>query len=950
MGRLKILASGKSPQARAQARGKLFEKLMAGVLRHYGYKIDRIPNVNYAGMEIDIEGRAIATGIPLYAECKCYETEVDSPKLQEFFGKYMARWRKDKRCQGLFIALPGVNSHAKGFYRENWEQDPEVTVCLYEEEKVLEAILGTDNVASPDVISLFITKDLGTPGDWLVLYTDKGLFWVQYVIPLGAGIPSRVVLFDAMGQPLSDRPTVDYLAQLHPELDDFDKVVVGDHIALRPLSAPQDLEEIVEVRGSSECFEYQFPASPEYFVGRQAVLEEFDSLVTKVINKETSSRGILFEANSGWGKSSVVLAGVARLKEMGHFAVAVDSRSASSSLFILRVVDYALRKFGDFGDLISEEDKPKTISGFEGAVKAILDIGQVLERNGKLMFVFLDQFENIFFLRDVLKRIRDLFLKVCDSQTNVILGFSWKTDLIGLTDEFPYQLRDAIRGSSKRIILDTFSEVETNALLDRLADELHASLRKDLRFFLSEFSQGYPWLLKKLCAHVKAQRDAGVPQSDIAKSLLHVEELFLEDLRGLSAEEEEVLRRITKAAPISILELGEESKPELVQSLVNSRLVVRIGDKYDVYWDIFRDYLNSGRLPVQENYILRAHVRSVLNATKLLIEAGGALDVSRFQEQAGLSEKSFYNVARDMGLLGLAKVDNGKVTLQIKLPAKDFEALLQGHLGDRLRRNRPIWRISEALEEKGTLTIDEVSELLEKACPYITATRQTWLTYARIFAGWMDAGDLAVLNKQDWVLTRYEPGTEIRERRLLLAKRRGATTPQIQYSPVEEVVVRLVEALQKSSRVNWSGLRRSTIFKALATLEDLGFIGRRATSITVLPKAQEFVLAPEKRLTLFAEAALTIESFATFISILKTHKHAGLTIADLGIELRQKLAVDWKDGTAETNAKIMLNWARYAKLAPGVFAITGKGARKGWKERRRGQMRLFPNTDKEYGG
>jgi len=67
MGRLKILASGNSPQAQAQARGKLFEKLMADVLRHCGYSIDRIPSVNYAGMEVDIEGRAIATGIPLYA-------------------------------------------------------------------------------------------------------------------------------------------------------------------------------------------------------------------------------------------------------------------------------------------------------------------------------------------------------------------------------------------------------------------------------------------------------------------------------------------------------------------------------------------------------------------------------------------------------------------------------------------------------------------------------------------------------------------------------------------------------------------------------------------------------------------------------------------------------------------------------------------------------------------
>jgi hypothetical protein len=93
MGKLRILATGNSPQAQAEARGKLFEKLMAEVLRHYGYSIDRIANVNYAGMEIDIDGKAIATDTPLYAECKCLGTEVDSPRFQAFYGKYMSRSR-----------------------------------------------------------------------------------------------------------------------------------------------------------------------------------------------------------------------------------------------------------------------------------------------------------------------------------------------------------------------------------------------------------------------------------------------------------------------------------------------------------------------------------------------------------------------------------------------------------------------------------------------------------------------------------------------------------------------------------------------------------------------------------------------------------------------------------------------------------------------------------------
>jgi hypothetical protein len=111
---IEIVAPGLSQQERNQARGKLFETLSAEILRHLGYVIDSKPNVNYAGMEIDIVGRHNATGIPLYAECKCYSNDVAAPKFQAFFGKYMSMWLEDKRAHGIFLALPGLNSHVEG--------------------------------------------------------------------------------------------------------------------------------------------------------------------------------------------------------------------------------------------------------------------------------------------------------------------------------------------------------------------------------------------------------------------------------------------------------------------------------------------------------------------------------------------------------------------------------------------------------------------------------------------------------------------------------------------------------------------------------------------------------------------------------------------------------------------------------------------------------------------
>ncbi len=799
MGQLKILAGGKSPQAQAQARGKLFEKLMAEVLRHYEYSIDDPPTINYAGMEIDIEGKHIATGVPLYAECKYHATTVDAPKLREFFAKYITQWFDDERCHGLFVALPGINSHAKGFYKEKILTNLKLSFRVFEEKEVLDAIIHAPGIVSPEVISRSIPTEVGKPGDWLLLYTDKGLFWLQYVVPPGEGIANSVAMFDTAGNPISDGATIEYLTRLWSELEDF-TLITFDNVAPTPIpQVSQDRDEVVEVKGSSAPFEYQFPASLEYFVGRYAVLEEMDSLVEDIINKKTSSRSILFEANSGWGKSSVVLATVDRIQHKGHFAVAIDSRSASSSQFVLRMVDYVLHKFGDFNGVLPEGYDTEAITGFEGAVDSLVRMGQLLERNHKVVFIFLDQFENLFFLPDVLKRIRELFLKIQDAQTNVVLGFSWKSDLVGVTSEFPYQTRDTIADSSKRITLDAFSKEETDAFLDKLRIEIGARfLRKDLRFLLSESSQGYPWLLKKLCAHVKSQIEHDISQVDVANSFLNVEELFREDLRGLSVEEEDALRRIANVAPINIPELGEEFSPEVFQRLIHRRLVVRIGSKYDIYWDIFRDYLNTGQVPVQDNYMLRAQVGSVLNATKLFVDADGELSMSNFKKLSGLTKNSAYNILRDMRLLGLVKVDKKKVTLLVNLP-EAFEEAFRCHLQERLKHNRVIWRLSNALEEKSRLTIDEVSRLLEESCPYISATQKTWGVYARTFAAWMDSADLAMSDANAGVLSQYTPGTGIRDRRLRSSgRRRGMIIPSIQYTPIENVLIRLVDSHRSS--------------------------------------------------------------------------------------------------------------------------------------------------------
>lgn len=933
MGEIRILANGSTPQAQATARGKLFEQLMALVLRQMGFTIDKIASANYAGMEIDIEGKQVLTGIPVYAECKCYENRIGSKEIQAFFGKYAAFWFENRKSQGLIFAIPGLNTHAKTFYKERCEKNQEITVRLLEEEQILNAIVSSGAVTSYKVIEDKIRPELGTLGDWTLVYHDTGFYWIQYLIPMGGGIAKDVAFFTADGNELTDEAVRNNIIELFPELADFNLVSLQRDVRSSVHRAVSDHDVPVEVRGSSSYFEYQFPSSPEFFVGRVDALSNFSEFASQVLARSISSRGILFEANSGWGKSSLVLACVSQLRQSGHFAFAIDSRSASSSQFILQVVEYVLSRVASLAPDEWELNQLLPVSGFDGAVEALIKAGEILRENGKLLVIFLDQFENVFFLHDALRRIRDTLLRLCDSGTNVVLGFSWKADLIGTTSEFPFQYRDDIIRFSRRIILDKFSDVETSALLIKLASELRSQLRKDLKFLLSEYSQGYPWLLKKLCAHVKYLYSKGVLQADIANSLLNIQELFQEDLRGLSAEEEDTLRRIARLAPISYRDLGEEFKPEIVQRLVDARLVVRVANKFDIYWDIFRDYLNTGLLPAQENYILRVQPASVFNVVLLIAENDNCITVSQLRSSTGMSLASFYNIMREMRLLGLAFLNEDKVSLLISYSRdiRDLENSVKIHLRERLKRNRLVIKILDSVDAQRSLSIDEIATLLAGSSPYVSATEATWRFYARAMCDWMSAGGLVYFDKKrNQVIDIRDPG-ELKPGMISkLADREGMTLPQVQFAPTSRVLKRIAENLGADNSVDlndisWSDLSTSTYKKAIATLETIGVIKRIKNLVVVSRDVKDRAIDDNSRISLLREAVKNMESFEIFLNVLNAHQEKGLSLSNLAIEYRDALGADWTEGTAVYNTKIVLEWARQTDYAPPSFASRRQG-------------------------
>jgi hypothetical protein len=251
---------------------------------------------------------------------------------------------------------------------------------------------------------------------------------------------------------------------------------------------------IVTVRGSSSDFEYQFPASPRFFVGRRANVEDLHRIVA--VGKGT----FVLNAQSGWGKSSLALKLQSMVEDEGGCAVVIDSRTASRPSFVTEALRFAAQRAESVGLLSTPID-----SSWASLPSAVATIERSTWHTRKPMVVFFDQFESVFLDESTTRPFRDLTLLVNDLSCKLLIGFAWKTDLVGWTESHPYRLRDEIRSASVQLIIPQMGARDIEALLRRLDKRLGQSLARDLRQRLREYSQGLPWLFKKLSEPAQLQ-------------------------------------------------------------------------------------------------------------------------------------------------------------------------------------------------------------------------------------------------------------------------------------------------------------------------------------------------------------------------------------------------------------------------------------------------------------
>lgn len=418
-----VLADGKSSGEISHNKGHLFEAFMANLLSLHGYVEPTSADVAVTqnGIELDISVRARLTEQRAIAECKAYSMPLDAKTVTNFYGKLSVSRLQEPETIGFLIVSPGLNGPANEQAKLIGGGDPRFKIIqardiwrLLEEKKQLFPVESIHPLSDPAI----------------VVHRD-GVCAAAIETNSRDGRPSRVLL---RPQQVRSEETRDLMSR-HPYAQGLPVEWEDAQASTSPASLDHQTEaNVFEVRGSSSDFEYQYPASPKFFIGRRRTSQEARNAL--------STHGVVvLNAQSGWGKSSLALRIAADVKKTGGYAAVFDSRTATAGRYIPEVLRLVATSAAQADVLVLPSD-----ASWASTKSAVDTFSRATFRDPEVrILAFFDQFENVFQSSDLTRDFRDLTLAVQEAQTPLCVGFSWKTDYVGWAEDHPYALRDQIR-------------------------------------------------------------------------------------------------------------------------------------------------------------------------------------------------------------------------------------------------------------------------------------------------------------------------------------------------------------------------------------------------------------------------------------------------------------------------------------------------------------------------
>ncbi len=852
-------------------KGQLFENLLARYLDVLGYEVTI--RVKHASLEYDLEGVHKADKRSVLGEAKAYDRPISGDVLSAFVGKLLPLGLARGALSGLFLSTSALTAEAADYYASL----SGFPIYAYTGDALLRQVRNALHLPQPEPLERQVEERGLKPLGAHILTTNVGIFAIILASAPDSAVPSSFALYAEDGTVLSDVEFLQKVADAVPELQQLSPIRFD---AVKP--AVQTVRSIpLGLAVGQQWADFRLPARPDQFVGRRELSKE----ILRMIETDSETRIIQIKSRSGVGKSSLLAYVADSLNKKGHRVEIHDARDVKSIFDLFSVIQRFCKE-------------PRLATDFQSAEKQLNKLANSISPGCRAVFM-VDQFESVFTSPELFTGYETLALSAMRTSGNLAFVFARKNDQLTTFDDTRISL-ERLNQFSKPYVLQDFTVEEAAELIDHISQTATKKISKEVRAFVLEFAQGFPWLIKRTMAHILRLVGDGVVQRELFAAGLRLDELFDEELEGLDEVERDYLVRLAHRLPANFQQLQQEFDedpmlPRVLDKLTRSRLLRLAGSTYDTYNDVFKEYLVYQRVPeFRQVHIHRLWPRTVLQHFHKLL-AGSSWSTEEMEEEFDLSRGSLFNIIRELRALGLLKKDGSRW----QIPPVVQDICKRGALGDYVRRalleNAVVADLLAFVAREGHIRICELPAYLQKQFAFVEAAASTWRTYARVLLAWVTSLRILTVQNDRLVLSGQKRAEVIEELGNLsdisgttLQRRRDIFLPQTQWCRVCEAAQQLLLGAPA----------RGLSTKALSDLRGLGLMTGNKLQI-----ASVHELEGTARRTLSAEPYSRVWAAA---------KQA----IPVSPEVRS-LTRGSTDETVRWRTKVLLNWGKELGLIPG---------------------------------
>ncbi|MGM0944341.1 MAG: restriction endonuclease [Bacteroidota bacterium] len=736
-----ILEEGSSNKAK----GNCFENLIRNLLSIHHYNVRG--NINFAGMEIDLVADHKHNKESLYVECKAKE-KVSSDELSKF--AFNVSFKKVDK--GYFYRTQELESQAGALLREIKERPEYKNLTFFEPNEIIQMLIDGKMIFEPtsQFSSFQISKKI-------LAVTYIGDFLI-YLINESNVLPTKFIVINAnQNDKEVNAATIEILKNRIAEIATLS--LIENPIEYKKPENISNIEEILEtiseVQESENWYDY-LPASADkkHFVGRDEIRTSILSYFKEIREEKSPKRIFYLNGKSGWGKSSLVLEIKDRCRNKHYkkkfFAIAIDTRSAISDTFVAlsfkKIINSAIKNGFIKKDIFNEEIAFSSTNDLLSS-ESIRNALNNLKLEDKFLVLIFDQFEDVFRKKDFFKTFYKFLSDVTDKKPNLIVGFSWKSDFFIQSDDPSYHLWQQAKEQAREFTISEFGEKEIDGIIKQLEGSVGV-IDKGVKDRIKESSQGLPWLTKKLCIHIFDQIQSGLTKEKLIESNLNIIDLFRKDEERLSSKELKAIKLIAKRAYdgsfFDETEVGDIIESQTIASLLHKRLIIRSGANYNIYWDIYRDYLVTGTIPIiGESYLLRQGVNLCLEVFLLFENQKPETLESLLQKHPkGIGSETLYNILIELRNLGIIQKNEENYSLN-----KDVVNTKQGFIDfitAKFVNYTPYTSLRNIKQSR--ITKSDVIQTLKSIFKQ-DFQENTWDSYAKNLISWFLLSDLDIKEK-----------------------------------------------------------------------------------------------------------------------------------------------------------------------------------------------------------